>query len=112
MRSALHGCRNTSTHSASIGFYRSQANGFDGKSHDKILLGVLFQNQRCRHWNIGRRRIAERSISFACALPIDSEPELFRIVDKVPGEQEDIALKGVRTDQAMPLIAGINAHGD
>jgi hypothetical protein len=70
------------------------------------------QIQWHRHWNIGRRRMAERSISFARALPIDSEPELFRIVDKVPGEQEDIALKGVRTDQAMPLIAGINAHGD
>jgi hypothetical protein len=70
------------------------------------------QIHRYRHWNIGRRRIAERSISFARALPIDSEPELFRIVVKVPGEHEDIALKGVRTDQAMPLIAGINAHGD
>ena len=33
-------------------------------------------------------------ISFARALPIDSEPELLRIVDKVPGEQEDITLKG------------------
>jgi hypothetical protein len=27
------------------------------------------------------------------------------------GEQEDIALKVVRTDPAMPLIAGINAPG-
>ena len=68
-------------------------------------------DQQYRHWNIGRR-LAERSISFACMLPIDSEPELFRIVDKVSGEQEDIALKGVGTDQAMPLIAGINAHRD
>jgi len=41
MRSALHGCRNTSTLSASIGFYRLQANLFDGKSDGKIFLGVL-----------------------------------------------------------------------
>jgi hypothetical protein len=36
MRFALHGCRNTSTLSASIGFYRPQATFFAGRFDGKI----------------------------------------------------------------------------
>jgi hypothetical protein len=42
MRSALHGCRNTSTLSASIGFYRPQATFFAGRFDGKNFFVILF----------------------------------------------------------------------